>query len=36
MPSAHIVKRSAIAPSFRVEQVLGMFDVPNKSEIVHE
>lgn len=36
MPRAHVVKRSAIAPSFRVEQVRGMFDVPNKSEIVHE
>src|SRR5215831_4065945 len=36
MPRGHIVKRSAIAPSFRVEQVRGMFDVPNKVEIVHE
>src|SRR5260370_16157482 len=36
MPSARIVKRSAIAPSFRVELARGMFDVPNKTEIVHE
>jgi GNAT superfamily N-acetyltransferase len=36
MPRAHVIKRSAIKPSFRVEQVRGMFDVPNKSEIVHE
>jgi GNAT superfamily N-acetyltransferase len=36
MPSAHVVKRSEIVPSFRVEQVRGMFDVPNKTEIVHE
>lgn len=31
-----IVKRSAIASSFRVEQVRGMFDVPNTTEVVHE
>lgn len=36
MPSAHVVKRSQIPRSFRGEQVRGMFDVPDKSEIVHE
>lgn len=36
MPSAHVVRRSAVAPSFRVDQVRGMFDVPHKTEIVTE
>lgn len=36
MPTAHIVRRSTINRTFRVEQVAGMFDVPHASEIVHE
>jgi ABC-type polar amino acid transport system ATPase subunit/GNAT superfamily N-acetyltransferase len=36
MPVAHILRRSPIASSFRVEQVRGMFDVPHKTEIRHE
>lgn len=36
MPTAHILRRSPISSSFRVEQVRGMFDVPHKTEIRHE
>lgn len=36
MPTGHIVRKSQIAASFRTEQVRGMFDVPNKSEIITE
>lgn len=36
MPTTHLLRRSAITPSFRVDQVCGLFDVPNKTEIVHE
>ena len=36
MPSAHILIESPIAPSFRVEQVRGMFDVPDQASIKHE
>lgn len=36
MPSGHVVRRTTIAPSFRVEQVRGMFDVPHKTEVVTE
>lgn len=36
MPSSHIVIESEIVSSFRVEQVRGMFDVPNKDKVTHE
>lgn len=36
MPIAHVLRRSPIHDSFRVQQVLGMFDMPNRTEIVHE
>lgn len=36
MPVAHILRTSKIVPSFRVEQIRGMFDVPDKKEIRHE
>ena len=36
MPTAHVLRRSPIFTSFRVEQVRGMFDVPHKTEITHE
>ena len=36
MPTGHIVRRTKVHPSFRVEQVRGMFDVPHKEEITTE
>jgi ABC-type phosphate/phosphonate transport system ATPase subunit/GNAT superfamily N-acetyltransferase len=36
MPTSHIVRSSEINSSFRVEQIKGMFDVPNKTHITHE
>ena len=36
MPTGHIVRRTKIESSFRVDQVRGMFDVPHKEEIVTE
>lgn len=36
MPSAHLLIQSPIKSSFRVEQVRGMFDVPNAETIKHE
>jgi GNAT superfamily N-acetyltransferase len=36
MPTAHIVRRSQINRTFRVQQVAGMFDVPHATEITHE
>lgn len=36
MPSAHVVVESPIESSFRVEQVRGMFDVPNRETVRHE
>jgi ABC-type phosphate/phosphonate transport system ATPase subunit len=36
MPTNHIVRKTLIQPSFRVDQVKGMFDVPNKTEILTE
>jgi len=36
MPRAHIVIESPIQSSFRVEQVKGMFDVPDSQTIQHE
>lgn len=36
MPSAHVVIESPIESSFRVEQVRGMFDVPDRTAIRHE
>ena len=36
MPSSHVLIESPIEPSFRVEQVRGMFDVPEQSSIRHE
>ncbi len=35
MPSADILVESKITPSFRVEQVRGMFDVPKTDKISH-
>lgn len=36
MPACHILRSSQIKPSFRVEQVKGMFDVPHKDEVRQE
>ncbi len=36
MPRAHVLVESPIEPSFRVEQVRGMFDVPAQETIRHE
>jgi len=36
MPIANILRSSKITSSFRVEQIRGMFDVPNKTEINQE
>lgn len=36
MPRAHLLVESPIRSSFRVEQVRGMFDVPDKTTIRHE
>lgn len=36
MPSGHVVRKTQIAQSFRVDQVRGMFDVPHKTEITTE
>ncbi len=36
MPSAQLVVESPILPSFRVEQVAGLFDVPRQDVIRHE
>src|SRR5215813_12667392 len=36
MPVVDIVRRSPIHKSFRTEQVSGMFDVPNKTEVVQD
>lgn len=36
MPTGNIVRKSSIVPSFRVEQVRGMFDVPHKEQILTE
>ncbi len=36
MPSAHVVIESPIESSFRVEQIRGMFDVPDRTKIRHE
>src|SRR6516165_7151148 len=36
MPRAHFLIESPIEPSFRVEQVRGMFDVPEQATIRHE
>lgn len=35
MPSLDLVKSSRVAKSFRVRQVIGMFDVPDKTTIEH-
>lgn len=35
MPSLDLVKSSRVAKSFRVRQVIGMFDVPDKTSIEH-
>jgi hypothetical protein len=36
MPIGHIVRRTKVHSSFRVDQVRGMFDVPHKEEVVTE
>ena len=36
MPSAHIVRVAQIADSFRVQQVGGMFDIPNRQNVPME
>lgn len=36
MPSGHVVRKTNISSSFRVDQVRGMFDVPHKKELVTE
>lgn len=36
MPSGHIVRRTTIKDSFRVNQIRGMFDVPNKKDVTME
>lgn len=36
MPSGHVVRKTQVAQSFRVDQVRGMFDVPHKAEVVTE
>src|SRR5258708_2674225 len=36
MPRAHIIKTAAITDSFRVQQVAGMFDVPNRKDVTME
>jgi ABC-type ATPase involved in cell division/GNAT superfamily N-acetyltransferase len=36
MPSAHVLIESPVEPSFRVEQVRGMFDVPEQASVRHE
>jgi ABC-type ATPase involved in cell division/GNAT superfamily N-acetyltransferase len=36
MPRAHVLIESPIHSSFRVEQVRGMFDVPNAASVKHE
>lgn len=36
MPRAHILIESDIQKSFRVDQVRGMFDVPDASKVTHE
>jgi hypothetical protein len=36
MPRAHLLIESPVEPSFRVQQVRGMFDVPEHAVIRHE
>lgn len=36
MPTFEFVRESKIIPTFRVEQVRGMFDVPEKESVRHE
>jgi ABC-type lipoprotein export system ATPase subunit/GNAT superfamily N-acetyltransferase len=36
MPTAHVLRESVIKPSFRVQQLAGMFDVPKTDKITHE
>lgn len=36
MPTAHVLRESEIKDSFRVQQVMGMFDVPDRKTIRHE
>ena len=36
MPRAHALIESPVEPSFRVEQVRGMFDVPEQVTVRHE
>jgi len=36
MPTLEFVRESKIVPTFRVEQVRGMFDVPEKESVRHE
>ena len=36
MPSGHVVRRSPVVRSFRVDQVRGMFDISEKPEVLTE
>jgi GNAT superfamily N-acetyltransferase len=36
MPRAHVLIESPIEPSFRVEQIRGLFDVPRQDQVRHE